>query len=151
MFFASLPPPSSVSSVVLPISSSFSLSGFVFLLKAPHSSLKEPQGWPGAASRGCGETLSKALLPCNHWRGLYCGGRRERTSGRIVIRGGGGGQERGRERVACLPRIHFQDSSSYRPPSLPLPPPLAFCVTFDPERKTADCAAAAFALDRPTD
>ena len=60
-------------------------------------------------------------------------------------------EKREGERVACLPRIHFQDSSSYRPPSLPLPPPLAFCVTFDPERKTADCADAAFALARPTD
>ena len=82
-----------------------------------------PQRAPGLARggeqglRGNSLKASKALLPCNHWRGLYGGGRRERTSGRIVIRGeGGGGEER--ERVACLPRIHFQDSSSYRPPSL---------------------------------
>ena len=34
--------------------------------------------------------------------------------------------------------------------SLSLPPPLAFCVTFDPERKTADCRRRRL-CPRPTD
>ena len=114
-----------------------------FPQRAPGLARGGEQGLRGNSLKGAIAVQSLAGIVWRREKGTnertHCYSRRRRRRGR----------ERGREWLACRESTSRIRRPFVLPPSLPLPPPLAFCVTFDPERKTADCRRRL--CPRPTD